>query len=137
MTAKPQIIVSSLDAERLDELLDSLPADELPRKNDLELELDRAEILEPREMPPNVVTMNSEVRFRIESSGEEFCRKLVYPRDVDPKGGTVSILAPVGSALLGLSQGDAIEWPKPGGGVLKVRVQEVIYQPERAGEYHR
>ena len=137
MTTRPQIVISSLDAERLDELLDSLSADEFPRKNDLEFELDRAEILEPREMPANVVTMNSEVRFRIGSSGEEFCLKLVYPRDVDPNGGTVSILAPVGSALLGLSQGDEIEWPKPGGGVLKVRVKEIAYQPEREGEYHR
>ncbi|MBB5349698.1 regulator of nucleoside diphosphate kinase [Desulfoprunum benzoelyticum] len=137
MTTRPKIIISSRDAERLDELLDSISEKEFPRKNDLETELDRADIVEPQDMPSHVVTMNSEVRFRIESSGEEFCLKLVYPRDVDPKGGTISILAPVGSALLGLSQGDEIEWPKPGGGVLKVRVQEITYQPERSGEYHR
>ena len=99
--------------------------------------MDRAEIVEPLDIPPNIVTMNSEVRFIIESSGEEFCLRLVYPRDVDPSGCTISILAPVGSALLGLSQGDEIEWPKPGGGILKVRVKEITYQPERAGEYHR
>ena len=51
--------------------------------------------------------------------------------------GGLSILAPVGSALLGLAQGEEIDWPKPGGGTLRVRIQEVTYQPERAGEYHR
>ena len=57
--------------------------------------------------------------------------------DVDTSGEKISILAPVGSALLGLSQGDEIEWPRPGGGVLHVRIKEVTYQPERAGEHHR
>ena len=63
--------------------------------------------------------------------------KLVYPKDSDGSPENISILAPVGSALLGLSQGDSIEWPKPGGGLMKVRVQEVTYQPERAGALHR
>jgi regulator of nucleoside diphosphate kinase len=137
MKTRPPIVISSLDFERLEELLDALPADAFPSKNDLEVELDRAEVVEPRDIPPHVVTMNSKVRFVIASSGEEFCLRLVYPRDVEPGGDTISILAPVGSALLGLTQGDEIEWPKPGGGILKVRVKEVTYQPERAGEYHR
>jgi len=63
--------------------------------------------------------------------------KLVYPKDADTSGSTISILAPVGSAMLGLSIGDTIEWPKPGGGVLRVRIEEVTYQPERSGEYYR
>ncbi|MFP4639525.1 MAG: GreA/GreB family elongation factor, partial [Guyparkeria sp.] len=84
-----------------------------------------------------VVTMNSTVRFRVTSSDEEFRLTLVYPRDVDPNGGTISILAPIGSALLGLSEGDEMDWPRPGGGTLHVKIEEVVYQPERAGEYHR
>ena len=99
-------------------------------------ELDRADIVEPRDMPPTRVTMNSTVRFRVESSPEEFELTLVYPKDVDSSGRTLSVLAPVGSALLGLSQGDEITWPKPGGGELRVRIVEVTYQPERAGIYH-
>ena len=87
-------------------------------------------------MPPNVVTMNSTVRFAM-LSGEEFEMTLVYPKDMDSSGKTVSILAPVGSALLGLAQGSEIEWPNPSGGVTTVRVKEVTYQPERAGTYHR
>lgn len=134
---KPQLIISSLDAERLEKLLDSLPSESFPGKSDLEAELYRAEIVEPKDIPATVVTMNSTVRFEVDSSQEEFCLTLVYPRDVDGSGGKISILAPVGSALLGLSQGDEIEWPKPGGGKVRVRIQEITYQPERSGEYHR
>jgi regulator of nucleoside diphosphate kinase len=81
--------------------------------------------------------MNSTVRFKVESSDEEFCMTLVYPKDVDASGSKISILAPVGSAMIGLSEGDTMAWPKPGVGVLNVRVEEVTYQPERAGELHR
>lgn len=137
MKPKPKIILSELDAERLEKLLSSLPTNAAPGKADLEAELARADVVESKAVPPNVVTMNSKVKFRISSSDEEFSLSLVYPKDVDESGGTVSILAPVGSALLGLSQGDEIEWPKPGGGLMKVRIEEILYQPERAGEYHR
>ncbi|CAG1008786.1 Regulator of nucleoside diphosphate kinase [Burkholderiales bacterium] len=134
---KPTLIISSLDAERLERLIESLPGKSFPGKDDLEAELARAEVVEPKDVPATVVTMNSTVRFEIDSSLEEFCLTLVYPRDVDASGEKISILAPVGSALLGLSQGDEIEWPKPGGGMLRVRIKEVTYQPERSGEYHR
>lgn len=137
MSAKPKIMISSLDAERLEMLLESLPQSAFPGRDDLEAELARAEVVDPEEIPPTVVTMNSTVRFRVESSAEEFCLTLVYPKDVDTSGEKISILAPVGSALLGLAQGDEIEWPKPGGGVLRVRIMEVTYQPERSGEYYR
>lgn len=134
---KPKLIISSLDAERLEKLIESLPNKAFPGKRDLEAELVRAQVVDPKEVPPTVVTMNSTVTFEVESSNETFCLTLVYPRDLDDSGTKISILAPVGSALLGLSQGDTIEWPKPGGGLLKVRIKDVIYQPERSGEYHR
>ena len=137
MTTKPKIVLSSLDADRLSKLLDSLPDQAFPGKDDLEAELERAEIVPPAEVPPNVVTMNSTVRFSIESSSKEFFLTLVYPKDVDAQGGTISILAPVGSALLGLAKGDEIEWPNPGGHVLRVRIEDVLYQPERAGDFGR
>lgn len=137
MLKKPKLIISSLDAERLEKLIDALPDAAFPGKKDLEGELARAQIVQPKDVPPTVVTMNSTVRFAVESSQEEFQLTLVYPKDIDTSGEKISILAPVGSALLGLSQGDEIEWPKPGGGVLRVRIKEVTYQPERAGEHHR
>lgn len=137
MNSRPSIIISSRDADRLEALLDSLPPGAFPGKAELENELSRARIVEPEEMPDSIVTMNSTVKFRVESSSEVFSLDLVYPRDMDSSSSKISILAPVGSALLGLSQGDEIEWPKPGGGSLRVRVEEIVYQPERAGEYHR
>lgn len=137
MSNRPNIIISSLDADRLETLLESLPAGAFPGKTELETELDRADIVDPKDVPDTVVTMNSTVRFKVQSSAEQFSLTLVYPKDMDASGQKISILAPVGSALLGLSQGDQIEWPKPGGGLLSVSIEEIVYQPERAGEYHR
>lgn len=137
MDTKPEIVISSLDAERLEKLLASLPGNAFPGRDALEAELDRAEVVAPKDVPPTVVTMNSTVRFKVESSNEELCLTLVYPKDADAGGEKISILAPVGSALLGLFQGDEIEWPKPGGGTMRVRIEEVVYQPERSGEHHR
>ncbi|WP_286716182.1 nucleoside diphosphate kinase regulator [Thalassolituus sp. UBA2009] len=137
MSSKPNIIISSLDLERLERLLDSLPGKAFPGMNELEEELERAQIVAPRDVPATVVTMNSTVRFQVKNTQEEFCLTLVYPKDMDTTGGTISILAPVGSALLGLSVGDEIEWPGPSGKAMQVSIGEILYQPESAGEFHR
>ena len=78
--------------------------------------------------------MNSSVRFKVESSDAEFSLTLVYPRDADGSNDKISILAPVGGALLGLNEGDEIMWPVPGGGMMAVKIIEVTYQPERSGD---
>ncbi len=137
MNTKPKIVLSEIDAERLEKLLDSLPDAAFPGKAELLAELERAEVMAPEAIPPNVVTMNSTVSFSISSSSDVFTLTLVYPKDVDNSGTTISILAPVGSAMLGLATGEQIEWSKPGGGTMKVRIDEILYQPERSGEYHR
>lgn len=140
MPEQPPIIVSERDLDRLERLLESLANTSVPGRGELEEELERAEIVPSESVPPTVVTMNSTVRFReitSSRSSEEFELTLVYPKDVKPDGTTISILAPVGSALLGLSEGEEMEWPGPGGGTLRVRIEEVLYQPERVGEYHR
>lgn len=137
MAKKPQIFVTSQDMDRLEALLASLPADAFPGKETLQAELERAEVVESAKIPPSVVTMNSIVRFTIEDSGKDFRLKLVYPKDINGNTDRISVLAPVGSALLGLSIGDELEWPGPGEGMIKVRVVDVIYQPERAGELYR
>ena len=103
----------------------------------LQAELDRADVVAPEEIPPNVVTMNSTVQFTIAETGKDFCLTLVYPRDMDGSADRVSIFAPVGSALLGLSVGDELAWPGPGGKSMTVKVKSIIYQPESAGELHR
>ena len=138
MNAKrTRIILTSLDLDRLEALLDSLPANAFAGRAELQAELERAEIVAPDKVPPDVVTMNSTVRFTIAETGETFRLTLVYPKDVGGDAGRISVLAPVGSALLGLSVGDEMQWPRPGGGVSTVRVDEVVYQPERSGELHR
>lgn len=137
MNARSRIVLTSRDFERLEKLLSSLPTSGFPGKSALESELERAEVVEPEQIPPNVVTMNSTVHFALTDTGEEFRLSLVYPKDSLGEPDRISVLAPVGSALLGLAVGDEIQWPNPGGGVSTVRVIAVVYQPERAGELHR
>jgi regulator of nucleoside diphosphate kinase len=133
---QPNITISTLDLNRIDQLLDRLPSAQASARDALSDELARAAVVEPWDMPPRVVTMNSRVRFRLEDMGGEWCKTLVYPKDIDLDGDTVSILSPVGSALLGLSEGDRVRWERAGGRSIGVEVVEVIYQPERAGLFH-
>ena len=134
MDKKPEITLSRLDAERLELMLDALGGKSFPGRLELEEEIARANVVEPAQVPPTVVTMNSSVRFKVESSDTEFSLTLVYPRDADGSNDRISILAPVGSALLGLAEGDEITWPAPGGGMMVVKIIEVTYQPERSGD---
>ena len=137
MARKPQLILSSLDLDRIEALLAAIPSSAFAGKAELQAELDRADVLPPEQMPPNVVTMNSTVQFSIVETGKELRLTLVYPRDLDGSADKVSIFAPVGSALLGLSVGDELAWPGPGGTAMTVRVTDILFQPERAGELHR
>lgn len=137
MKHQPHIIVSSSDMERLTGLLHTQPMSASEEIEALLEELDRAEVRNPEDMPPDVITMNSTVRFAIDSLGKEFCLTLVYPNDANGSAGRVSIFAPVGSALLGLSAGDRIEWPRPGGGVLDINIIEVVSLPEREVDFIR
>lgn len=135
MLRKPPITVSSLDLQRIEALLEKQGAP-FPGRDTLETELDRADVVEPQDMPPNVVTMNSTVRFTLLESGKTNTLTLVYPKDADGSADKVSIFAPVGIALLGLSVGDEFQMPSPTGRVT-VRVDAIEFQPESAGELHR
>lgn len=134
--SKPPLLLSRLDYQRLEALLEKSDLDSTDTSA-LQAELDRADVVEPAQMPDDVITMNSTARFIDESSGEERELTLVYPKDVDGRTDRVSILAPVGSALLGLRVGHAIQWPLPGGRTATLRVLSIRYQPEAAGELHR
>lgn len=136
MEVKPPIIVSSLDLERLERLLESKSLKRLPGIDALREELDRATVVEPAEIPSGVVTMNSTARFIDAETGATFELTLVYP-EAAGSSDKVSILAPVGSALLGLSVGQSISWQVPGGRRLELRVLEVVSQPEAQGQFHR
>jgi regulator of nucleoside diphosphate kinase len=130
----PALLVSRLDCERIEALLDS-PAGRAVDTRALRDELDRACIVEPAQMPADVITMNSTARLAFDEGGERELT-LVYPRDADGRADRVSILSPVGSAMLGLRVGDRIHWPAPGG-AIELRVRAIAYQPEAAGELHR
>lgn len=135
MSNTPAIIVTRLDLQRLERLLDSLE-DVGPTAEALERELARAQVVGHDEVPAGVVTMNSRVHCREEGSGKDWHLTLVFP-DAAGGEGCVSILAPVGCALLGLTVGQQIDWPGPAGKPLKLKLLAVEYQPEAAGAYQR
>lgn len=134
---KPTILVSWLDMDRLDRMLDSLPSAQAGARDALLDELGRAGLAEPWEMPPDVVTMNSRVRFVFDGSEQEVTMTLSYPKDMNGEADRLSILTPVGTALLGLKVGDSISWERPDGALFELSVRGIEYQPERDGQYHR
>ncbi|KPD04487.1 nucleoside diphosphate kinase regulator [Moellerella wisconsensis] len=134
---KPAIIINDLDAERLDRLLEQPAHADSPVADALNEELDRAEIVTPQEIPADVVTMNSTIRFQDLISNEERTRTLVYPASLKDSTEQLSVMAPMGAALLGLRVNDEISWELPNGVKTRVKVLEIIYQPEAAGELHR
>jgi regulator of nucleoside diphosphate kinase len=129
--------VSSRDFDRLENLLDSPAHARLPAASALMGELRRADVLPQQQMPADVVTMGSTVECSDEISGERHALTLVYPDEADVDAGRVSVLTPVGSALLGLSVGQGIDWDVPGGRHLRLRVNAVRYQPEADGALDR
>ncbi|PJK13082.1 hypothetical protein CO613_10530 [Lysobacteraceae bacterium NML07-0707] len=135
-TPRPPLTLSRLDVERLETLLEKTVSGQFDTRN-LQEELLRAHVVEPQQMPADVVSMNSTIVLRNESNGDEREITLVYPHDADGSPGKVSILAPVGSALIGLKVGDSIDWPMPGGHTAKLHVLSIRFQPEAAGQYDR
>lgn len=136
MLQPPPIVITQLDNTRLRRLLSSPGVRHTDAADALEEELDRAEVVESTALPTNVVSMNSTVHLQECKSGREFELTLVYPEDAGEEG-RVSVLAPIGSALLGLSIGSEIEWPLPDGRTARIRVLGLRYQPEAAGDLER
>lgn len=135
-TASPSIVLTSNDVQRLEAMLESAQFRDHPGAASLHAELERAQVVPPSELPRDVVSMNSTAECVEEASGRTHALTLVYPREADAAQGRISVLAPVGAALLGMKVGQSIDWPAPGG-TLRLRVTAVRYQPEASGEYHR
>lgn len=130
--ALPPIYVSLRDFGRLERLARVGPDDcDEAVARFLAAELDRAIICYDAELPDDVVTMRSRVRFRTEPNGEAESRVLVYPEDYDPSGAALSILSPLGVALLGLREGSAMSYDTLHGGPRQVIVEEVAWRPDR------
>lgn len=129
------IIITEVDERRISRLLERKAGGRDARSLELlEEELTAAKIVSSNEVPPSVVTMNSVVLFEDVETGQRQEVTLVYPEEGEGVPGRLSILAPMGAALLGLSVGSSIEWPVPGGRARRVRVLEVKYQPEATGQ---
>lgn len=132
------IYITEFDLKRLSDLLDRARSwDEKDRDCliKLEEELEWAQVVSPREIPGDVMTMNSQARIRDLKSNEEMVFTLVFPAEADYERGRLSVLAPIGMALLGYRAGETVEWKIPSG-VRRLKIEQVLYQPEAAGDYH-
>ncbi|WP_304640759.1 nucleoside diphosphate kinase regulator [Pseudomonas sp.] len=134
MSKLPPIVMTRLDVQRLDRVLYALEAPLIVLES-LESEIVRAKVVDPARVAPDVVTMNSVVRFRDEVTQREFILKLVYP-DAAGHTGTISVLAPVGTALLGMKVGRSIDWKTTSDKPIRLTVLEILYQPEANGDFH-
>ncbi|BBI72739.2 MAG TPA: nucleoside diphosphate kinase regulator [Halomonas sp.] len=137
MVRRPSIIINRLDAERLQRLIDSATEKDLMVAQLLEEELARGEVLDPQDIPNDVVSMNSQVRFTDLTRGSQMVRTLVYPHSIGVVEDGISVMAPIGAALIGLRVGDVIEWPLPNNTKVNLRIDAIFWQPEREKQFHR
>ena len=134
------IVVTTLDEQRLRDLIeqmrgsDALEPEQERSLNNLEKELGRAKVVRPQEIPADVVTMNTVVRVRAEHSRRMSDWTVVYPQDADFDEGRISVLEPLGTALLGYHVGDDFEWEMPVG-LCRYHIETVLSQPEASGDY--
>lgn len=133
------IYITSVDQKRLGKLIEisRVRNGEMDRHHldQLALELDRAQVVDQKDIPVDVITMRSTVRLKDIATGDTKVYSLVFPNEANVSEGKISILAPVGTAMLGYRLGDVIEWQVPSG-LRRLKVEDVIYQPESAQDYH-
>lgn len=113
------LVIAKTDYLRLMQLIEKTETD---AADALDLEISRAKIVEDAKLPKDVVAMNSTLTFSDLDSAEEKTIQLVYPQDADVSQLKISVLSPVGSALIGLKIGGTIEWPVPQGKVRRLKV---------------
>ncbi len=139
MVNEAAIYITEVDLGRLRKLIDLAREGGTdrygPNLNRLEGELERAEVVDPKDVQGDVITMRSTVRLKDLDSGRELTYSLVFPSEADIDKGMISVLAPVGTAMIGYRVGDVIEWEVPSG-LRRLKVEEVLYQPEASGDYH-
>ena len=123
--ARPPIIVAASEAERLSALALQMESRAPFAAGLLLAEIERAEVRPDAEIPPGVVTMNATVEFEESARGERRTVQLVYPSEADIAAGKISVLTPMGAGLLGLSPGQAIEWPDARGQARALTVLHV------------
>ena len=129
---QPARVLTELDHVRISKLLKH-PG--MAFAAELESVLDNAELVSSYDVQASLVTMNSRVLIADDFLGEERTLTLCYPPDADPKTGFVSVLSPVGTALLGLAEGQMAHWSAPNGEQASARILKVVFQPEESGDY--
>lgn len=132
----PDVRITQLDRERLRKLIAAAQrrdnADH-PMLTSLACEIDRAIVVPAQQVAPDVITMNSRARLRVNDEPAEI--SVVYPEQADRRAGRVSVFSPVGTAVLGFREGDRVDWLGPEG-PLTIQIEKVVYQPEAAGDFH-
>lgn len=129
------IDITDRDMKRLRELLETarrFNSHSRAALDQLETELERAQVVASDQIPADVITMHSTARLIDVETGEEMVYTLVYPHEADIDQHRISVLAPIGIAILGYRVGDSLEWQVPEG-LSRLKVKEVIYQPEASG----
>ena len=132
------ISITQFDRKRLDELLAVAEEFNYRDRSDLKRlaeELNHGRLVDSRDVSPTVVTMNSRVRLRDLDTNEVMEYTLVFPKDAAIERGRISVISPIGTAILGYSFGDTIEWTVPAG-KRRITIEALLYQPEAAGDYH-
>lgn len=132
------IYITNFDLERLMKLIKSSRIGntrDVKHLQELENELKRAKVVDSRDIPGDRITMNSKVCLADIDSGDKLTITLTFPSDSDRDQNKISVLAPIGTAIIGYSINDTIEWEVPGG-LKRLKVLDIIYQPEKAGDYH-
>ena len=133
-TEQRTIYITQADMKRLQSLIESMKSSREDLKA-LRSELEHAYVVPPSEIPQDVVTMNSKAKIRDLESGETMTYTLVFPSQANVDDGKISVLAPIGTAMLGHRVGEEFEWHVPAG-MVRLRVEEVLYQPEAAGHFN-
>jgi regulator of nucleoside diphosphate kinase len=130
------IYITEQDMKRLRELIETEKGLNFAERSDLQVlaaELDRARLLAPSDVPEDVVTMNSKVELVDLDTGLETTYTLVFPDKADIDQNKISVLAPIGTAILGYRTGDIFEWEVPEGS-RRLKIKNILYQPESAGD---
>jgi regulator of nucleoside diphosphate kinase len=129
--------LSELDHVRLLNLLRRVARGDVsaPPWRAIEDVLDASDLVPSREVAPDVVTMHSQILLQDTQTGQRNTLTLCYPEQADPAVGRVSVLSPVGIALLGLRVGSVARWVGPSGDEKAVEIVAVLFQPESSGDY--
>ena len=127
------ILITEKDLLRIQHILSFQKSSDF---ENLEIELERAKVISDDDVPADLVTMNSKVKFLNVQDNKEMVVTIVYPSDANFAEGKISVLASMGSALIGLRVGQEINWMFPNGKTKTLKILEVLYQPEASGDWH-